>query len=54
MCSAQKYRNSLPNFGVIALSLYLHFELCPGHNSDKKRFEQETLLVDRYHWVDEQ
>jgi len=26
--------STLPSFGVIALSSFLHFELCLGHNSD--------------------
>jgi len=29
--------SALPNFGVVALCSFLHFELCPRHNSETTR-----------------
>ena len=34
-------------FSVTLLS-FLHFEHCPGHNSETTRHQQETLYVDKH------
>jgi len=41
-------------FAVVDLCLFSHFELCQEHESEPKRYQQGTLLVDISHWVEVQ
>jgi hypothetical protein len=45
---------ALLDFGVIVLCSFLHFGHFPGHSSESIIDMNNSLLVDRSHWVDEQ